>query len=227
MYYTDNLGQVLNPLQNIWYGALGFIPNLIAALAILIIGLIVATGIAALIQKIFEVVKLDDVLKNLGVEAYMKRAGMELKAARFLGQLGFWFFVVSFLLAASEILGLGQLSEFLQQVLSYIPNIFVAVLIMLATVVVANFLRTVVRASVKGARLPAAHFLGSLVWWTIVVFGFLTVLSQLRIAEPIVNTLVSGFITMLALAGGLAFGLGGKEYAGHLINRLREHTETH
>jgi len=88
MYYTDNVGQlVLTPLQNIWYGALGFIPSLIAALAVLIIGLIIATGIAALIQKIFEVINLDDLLKNLGIEAYMKRAGMELKAARFLGQL--------------------------------------------------------------------------------------------------------------------------------------------
>jgi len=225
--YSDGVTQlVLTPIQNIWAGALGFIPSLVAALAILIIGLIVATGIAALIQKIFEVVKLDDLLKNLGVESYFKRAGMELNAARFLGQLGFWFFVIAFLLASSDVLGLEELSQFLTQVLSYIPNIFVAVLIMLATVVVANFLRTLVRASVKGAKLPAAHFLGSLVWWTIVIFGFLTVLSQLNIAASVVNTLVSGFITMLALAGGLAFGLGGKDYAGHMLNRLREHTES-
>ena len=162
----------------------------------------------------------------MGVETYFKRAGIELRAARFLGQLTFWFFVVSFLLAASDILGLSALSGFLKDVLQYIPSIFVAVLIMLASVVLANFLRNVVRASVKSAKLPASHFLGSIVWWTITIFGFLTVLSQLNIAATVVNSIITGFIAMLALAGGLAFGLGGRDYASHLIGRLREHTES-
>ena len=62
-------------------------------------------------------------------------------------------------------------------------------------------------------------------WWAIVLFGFLTALSQLGIAVSIINSLVTGFVAMLALAGGIAFGLGGKDYAGHLIGKLRDHTE--
>ena len=129
------------------------------------------------------------------------------------------------MLAASDILGFYSLSNFLKEVLLYIPNVIVAVLIMLAAVVIANALRHVVRASVKGAQLHASNFLGSLTWWAMVVFGFLAALSQLGIATAIVNSIVTGFVAMLALAGGIAFGLGGKDYAASLVNRLREHTE--
>lgn len=217
-------GFVLSPLQSIWQASAAFIPTLIGALAVLIIGLIVAGGVRAIIQKIFEIVKLDNLLKSLGVESYFKRAGIELRASWFLGQVAFWFLVVSFLLAAADILGLSGLAAFLTDVLNYLPNIFVAALVMLATVVVGNFLRGVVRASAKSARLPASHFVSALVWWTVVLFGFFAALAQLGIATAIVQSVITGFIAMLALAGGLAFGLGGKEYAGHLVEKLREHT---
>ncbi|OGE74647.1 MAG: hypothetical protein A3K06_01515 [Candidatus Doudnabacteria bacterium RIFCSPHIGHO2_01_52_17] len=212
-------------LQNLWIGVVTFLPNLVAALIVFIVGLIVAAGLGALVEKIFEALRLDALLAKLGLNPYFERAGLRLRGARFLGQLVNWFLIIAFLLAVTDILQLTSLSLFLQDVLFYIPNIMVAVLIMLAAVVLANFLRRVVVASVSGAKLHAAHFLGALTWWSVVVFGLLTSLYQLGIAPSIINSLVTGFIAMLALAGGLAFGLGGKEYAGHLVNRLRETTE--
>jgi hypothetical protein len=113
----------------------------------------------------------------------------------------------------------------LQSVLAYLPNVLAAVLIMLASVVLANVLRRFVSASVMSAQLHAAHFLGSLTWWAIVVFGFLTALAQLNIATAIIQSIITGFIAMLALAGGLAFGLGGRDYANHLVNKLKDRTE--
>jgi hypothetical protein len=109
--------------------------------------------------------------------------------------------------------------------LNYLPNVIAAVLIMLAAVVIGGFLRRVVIASVMGAKLNAAHFLGTLVWWMVIVFGFLAALEQLNIAATIIQTIVTGFIAMLALAGGLAFGLGGKDYAHHLLDKLKSRTE--
>jgi hypothetical protein len=133
--------------------------------------------------------------------------------------------VIVSILAASDILGFATLSEFLREVLLYIPNVVVGVLIMLAAIILANFLKDIVKASVKSAKLTGYKFLGSLTWWAITVFGFLAAISQLGIAQDIVNTLVAGFIAMIALAGGLAFGLGGKNYAEYLISRLRDHHE--
>ena len=216
---------VAGSLQNLWYGFINFIPNLIGALVVLIIGLIVAAGLGTLVEKIFEMVHLDGFLDKLGLKPYFDRAGLKLRASYFLGRLVYWFIVIAFLLAVADSLGLYALSGFLTSILNYLPNVIAAVLIMLASVVVAAFLRRTVVASVMGAKLAAPHFLGALVWWTVVVFGFLTALTQLNIAAAIIQTIVTGFIAMLALAGGLAFGLGGRDYAQHLLGKLKDRTE--
>jgi hypothetical protein len=137
---------------------------------------------------------------------------MQLKSARFLGRIFYWFIVTAFLLAVSDSLKLFALSSFLRDVLYYIPNVIVAALILLAAFVVGNFAKKLVTASVMGAKLHSAKFLGAVSWWAIVVFGF--------------QALITGFIAMLALAGGLAFGLGGRDYAAHLIGKLKETTES-
>jgi hypothetical protein len=213
-------------LQNVWTSVVSFLPTLIIAIIVLLIGLFVASVLGSVVEKIFEALKLDTFLsKTLGLGVYFERAGLNLRGAYFLGQLVNWFFIVVFLLAVTDMLGLYAFSNFLKDVLNYIPNIIIAVLVMLAAVVVANFLRKVVSASVMSARLRAPKFLGTLAWWAVVVFGFLTALVQLNVAVSVINTLITGFIAMLALAGGLAFGLGGKGYAEYLVNKLREHTE--
>ncbi len=220
--WTDIL---LASFQNLWVSVADFIPNLVGAIIVFILGLIVAAGLAALVEKIFGSVKLDQFLGKLGITPHFERAGIKLRGSYFLGRLVYWFVVVAFLLAASDILSLTTFSEFLTRVLDYIPNVVAAVLILLASVVIGNFLRHLVAASVMSAKLHAARFLGGLTWWSVVIFGLLAALVQLDIASSIINALVTGLIAMLALAGGLAFGLGGKEYAAHLINEFRETTE--
>lgn len=218
---------VVGSFATLWVGFIEYIPRIVGSLIVLIIGLIVAAGLDALVEKIFESIKLDTFLEKIGLKPIFERAGLKLRGAYFLGKLVYWFVVLGFLLAISDTLGLYALSGFLNSVVNYIPNVIAAVLILLASFVVGHFLRRVVTASVLSARLHAAHFLGTLVWWVVVVFGFLAALSQLNIAAQIVQTLITGFIAMLALAGGLAFGLGGKDYAGHLLNKLKDRTESH
>jgi hypothetical protein len=218
---------VVNSFATLWIGFMEYIPRIIGALVVLIIGLIVAAGLDALVEKVFAVIKFDVFLEKLGLKPIFERSGIKLRGAYFLGKLVYWFVVVAFLLAVSDSLGLYALSGFLVSVLGYLPNIIAAVLILLASIVVGHFLRRIVTASVLSAKLHAAHFLGTLVWWVVVVFGFLAALSQLNIAAVMVQTLVTGFIAMLALAGGLAFGLGGKDYANYLLNRLKDRTEAH
>jgi hypothetical protein len=202
-------------------------PNLIGAFVVLVIGLIVAAGLGALVEKILEGVRLDTLLEKIGLKPIFDRAGLKLRAAYFFGKLVYWFVIIAFLLAVADSLQLYALSEFLTAVLSYLPNVIAAVLIMLAALVVAHFMRKLVTASVMSAKLHSGPFLGTVTWWAIAVFGFLTALAQLNIASTIIQTIVTGFIAMLALAGGLAFGLGGKDYANHLLNKLKDRTETH
>lgn len=216
---------VVSSFQNLWVNAIHVLGNVVGALIIFIIGLIVASGIGALVEKLVGLIRLDSALRSLGLEDYFERGSLKLNSGRFLGRLVYWFLVVVFLLAASDILNFFALSSFLREVVLYVPNVLVASLIMLAAVVVANVMRRVVRSSVKSAKLHSAGFLGSLAWYAIIIFGLLTALSQLGIAVSIINALVTGFVAMLAIAGGLAFGLGGRDYAASLIEKLREHFE--
>ncbi len=224
MFIQDWASLVVNSLQNLWVGLLSTLASIVGALIVLIIGLIVAAGIASLVEKVVNLVKLDKLLVNMGLQEYFDRAGLRLNSGRFFHKIVYWFLVIVFLLAATDILGFYSLSNFLRDVLLYIPNVIVAVLIMLAALIIGHFLRNTVTASVKGARLHGAGFLGSLTWWAVVVFGFLAALSQLGIAVVVVNALVTGFIAMLALAFGLAFGLGGKDQAAQVLSKFREHT---
>jgi hypothetical protein len=211
--------------ENVWSGFINVLLTIIGALLVLIVGLLIASLLGSLVEKIIRLIKLDKFLENLGLKEYVERAGLSLNSGKFFKKLVYWIIVIVFLLAASDILGFYSLSSFLNNVLNYIPNVIVAVLIMLAAFVIAHFLKGLVIASVKASKLHGAGFLGSLTWWSITIFGFLAALSQLGIAVTIINILVTGVIAMLALAFGLAFGLGGKEYAAHIISKLREELE--
>lgn len=211
--------------QQVWTQFIGFVPQLLGALIVFIIGLIVAAGLGALVERLIGMLKLDKALARVGVEQYVERAGLRLNSGRFLGQIVYWFVVITFLLASSDLLGFFALSSFLEQVLLYIPQVVVGVLIMLVTVIVANFLRKVVKASVMSARLHAANFLGAITWYAVIIFGLATALAQLGLDVTILNTVITGVIAMFALAGGIAFGLGGKEYAAHLLERFRGQIE--
>lgn len=209
-------------LIGLWDGAMMFLPTLIGAVIVFIVGLIVAAGLERLVERIIFYAKLDSLLKNIGIEAYVQRAGMKLNSGHFLGKLMYWFVFIAFLLATADILGLSGFSYFLRDVLGYFPHVVVAVLIMLATFIVANFLRNLVKASVASAQLHSGKFLASLTWWAVVIFGLLAALMQLQIAVSVINTLLTGLVAMLALAGGLAFGLGGRDAAARAIEKLKD-----
>ena len=208
-------------LQNLWTGFVMFLPNFLGALVIFFVGLVIAAGLSKIVEKLVDALKLDRLLEQFGLGKILERADLRLDSGRFIGVLVQWFFIVVTLLAVSDILKLEAFSDFLSQVLLYVPNIIIAVLIMLAGVVMAAFLAKLVRASVLAARLHSAHFLGALTKWSVLVFAFLAALSQLGIAGALVNTLIMGFVAMLALAGGLAFGLGGRDVAAAWLEKLR------
>jgi hypothetical protein len=209
-------------LQDVWLQVVGFLPELILAIIVVIIGLIVAAGLGKFIERIFGAIKLDNFLRQVGVEGFLQRGGLRLNSGHFMGQLVYWFFIVAFLLAASDILGFSAFALFLREVLNYIPRVIVAALILLAAFVAGNFVRGLVRTSVMGAKLHSGKTIATVAWWGVVVFGFLAALSQLGVAVQIINTLITGLIAMLALAGGLAFGLGGREQATQWLNRMRD-----
>jgi len=209
-------------LRELWLTVAGFLPDLVGAIIVFIIGLIVAAGLERLVERVIYYLKLDSLLKQVGVEAFLQRGNLRLNAGHFLGKLVYWFFIIVFLLTASDILGFSALSRFLNDVLNYIPSVIVAALILLVALIAAGFLKGLIRASVMGAKLHSGKTLAAIAWWGVVIFGFLTALVQLGVAVQIINTLITGLVAMLALAGGLAFGLGGKDQAGKWLAKMKD-----
>lgn len=216
-------GQVLaESFQNLWVGVIGFVPGLIVAVLIFVIGWIVASIVGRVIAQLIGALKLDMALKSAGLDMVLKRAGMELNSGMFIGGLVQWFIIVVFLIASLQIVGLTQVNEFLRNVvLGYLPNVIVAALILLVAGVVADTMQKVVTNSAKAAQVRSAGLLGGIARWSIWILALITALSQLGIAPQFMQILFTGLVAMLALSGGLAFGLGGKEAAAKYIEHLR------
>jgi len=133
-----------------------------------------------------------------------------------------WFLVLVFLMAATDILQLTQVSAFLNSVILYIPNIVIAVIILSLAFLLGNFVFHIVRSSTKVAGVMSASFLAVIAKWSIIIFGLLAALIQLGIATSLVNTIFFGLVAAFSIAFGLAFGIGGKEEAALLLKKIRE-----
>ncbi len=216
-------GEVLTlSFQNLWVGVINFVPNLIVAIVILVIGWLLGALLGRAVWQVFRSLKVDEALRRAGFEAFVRRGGMDLDSGAFIGALVKWFVIVVFLVAAFDVLGLAQVNVFLQDVvLGYLPLVIVAALVLLVGGVVGDVTGRVVSTAARTANIGSAHFAGAIAKWAIWIFAILVALSQLGIAAAFSQTLFTGLVIAISLALGLSFGLGGQEAAGQFIGRLR------
>ena len=226
--YLDTWNQVLTAsFQNLWIGVVGFVPNLIVAIIVVIIGWAIGSLLGRVISQIIKSLKIDDALSKAGVEEFLARGGVNLNSGNFLGALVKWFIMLVFLIAALDVLNLTQVNEFLRSILDYIPQVVVAVLILLSAGIIGDVLQRIVVSSAMTAGSRSAGFLGSVTKWAIWVFAILVALSQLGIAAVLVHTLFTGFVVAFSLALGLAFGLGGQDAASKVIEKMSKEMAHH
>lgn len=221
MNFVENWGGgFTQSLVGVGHGVLNFLPSFIGAIVIFAIGWILATLIEKLIEALFKSLKVDAALKSAGFEDVVKRAGHNLNSGRFVGALVKWFVIVVFLVASFDVLKLSQVNSFLEGVvLYYLPQVIVAVLVLMVAVVIAEAVQKIVTASARAAHVKSAVLLGTIAKWAIWIFAIIAALSQLGIASALLQTLFMGIVVALALAFGLAFGLGGKEVAGRMLEK--------
>ena len=209
--------------NDVWFTIVQFVPAILAAAIIFVIGWIIGMILARVIEQVVDVLRIDDALKSAGVTEAVKDAGFSLNAGRLLGALVKWFVIVVFLVASLEVLGLVRVTTFLQQVvLLYLPQVIVAVLIIILAAIVADIVRNVVTGSARAAGVKQAAMAGAIAKWAIWIFAVLAALNQLGVAAAFWQTLFTGIVVALSLAFGLAFGLGGKEAAARSIERMRD-----
>src|SRR3989338_8885177 len=193
-----------------------YTPRFIAGLIILLIGMIVSSLLKDTVLLVFKYFSINRWLETLGV---VRENELNIWP-NLLSELVRWTFVFVFLMSAVDTWGIPKVSEVLGELLSFLPNVIMAVIIGWIGLVVARLAFDIVRHSVKGVGGRESLILGNVARYSIVFFTVLIILTQLGVAAELVKILFTGIVGMLALAFGLAFGLGGKEEARVILRSL-------
>lgn len=210
---------IFTALSNAVNLILTFIPKLIGFLIILIVGLIIAALLAKAITFLLRKVGFDRMSNRIGLTRFEQRMGVRMDTAEILGKIVYWFIVLIFLVPAADALGVPAVSNILNELVAYIPNVFVAILVLFLGALAGTVVGDLVRGAVASANIGNPNMFAAIARWAIIAFAALVALEQLKITPDLINELFGAIVLALAIAFGLAFGLGGQEAARRWLAR--------
>ena len=197
---------------------LGAIPKIIGFVVILVIGWIIASLLAKAVAALLRAVKFNDLAQRSGLSGFVQKTGIKTDAAGLVADVAKWFVRLIALVVAFDALGLPAVSQVLQQLLLWLPNLIVALVLLVIAGLAANALHGLVRGATAQAGLGNPDVLANIARIAVWAFAIVVVVNQLGIATTLVNTLFMATVGALALALGLAFGLGGRETAAEIVS---------
>lgn len=209
-------------LQGLWYGFISAVPSILLAIIIFIVGWIIASTLGSLVTSGVDALKLDRLFRNTGTDQALARAGWRLHIGGAIGWLVKWLIILGFFTASVNLLGLDQVTVFLQQIVAYIPQVIIAILILVAGTILADFVRKLISGGASIARVRSARALGTIAYYAIWILTIVTALDKLGIFGYFGQILFTGIVFAVALALAIAFGLGAKDVAGRFVGRLAE-----
>ena len=213
-----NIGETLVASINVGLITLaGFVPKFVLGLIILLVGIIIASILKQVVLELFKALRVESFLKKYGVP----EAKDEFSWSGILAEIVRWFVIIIFLLPTADVWGLPRVDLVLSQVLLYLPNVFVAVILTMVGFVFARLAHDVILASTKGLSAEISRTVATITRWAISTFVILAALNQLGVASDLIRILFTGFVAMLAIAGGIAFGLGGQSSAKDVVEGIR------
>lgn len=198
-------------------GIITFIPKFLGAVLVFVIGILLASWAKRIIEEVLRLGRLEDLSKRSGFATYLARANIRLTASELVGEIVKWVLLLIFFSAAVEILGLTIVSEVLSRLISYIPNVFAAALILGIGVVIANLVDGLVRGAFATINHEAARPVGKLARWVVLIVAFFAAVDQLQVAQTLINTFFQGLTWTLVLIFGLSIGLGAKDLVGKIL----------
>lgn len=217
---------ILASFQEVLTRLIRFIPNLLAAIIIFVIGYFVAILLGKVVDKLLRIIGIQRLAEKAGVDNWLSKINVKLDTSAFLGAVVKWIFYVVTFVAAINILKLTTVSEFLNQAVSYIPSVIAAAAIVLVGGLLANFAGEAIRGILKTTEVEKyASLIANVTKYAIWIFTFIAALVQLGIAKELLTGLVTAVVYALALAFGLSFGLGGKDVATEIINKIKKNLE--
>jgi hypothetical protein len=199
---------------------LSAIPRIIGFVVVLIVGWVISSLLARGVEALLNAVRFNDLARRSGFAEYVYRMGVTDDASRVIANIAKWFVRLITLVVAFDTLGLPAVSGVLQQLLLWLPNLIVALVVLVIGGLAANALSQVVRGATASAGFSNPEILATVTKVAVWGFAMVVALTQLGIATTLINTLVIGLVGALSLATGLAFGLGGRDRAAQLLDTL-------
>jgi hypothetical protein len=195
------------------------LPQIIGALLLLIIGWIIAKVIKNLLVKGLKLIRFSYLTEKAGIEKFLKEGGIKVTAIDIIGTLVYWIVMLLVILATLNSIKLTAASTLFNEIMLFIPNIIVAILILIIGVYLARLISQIITTSLKSMKESTADIIGKISYYAVLVLTVFIILGQLNIATEIVASAFQILFGALCLALGLAFGLGGKEWAADIINK--------
>lgn len=216
----DTVTSVTDAVRDTLSGVVAYIPDLIAAVLVMLVGIIVAWAVKTVIVK---------GLGFLQIKKYTDAAGLnkvitkDVEVVELLGDIAKWIVLLTFLVVALDVAQLSGVNDILKGLLTFVlADVTRAIVVLFIGVVVADLASRVVKATANSIGVRASEVLSDIARWSIIIFAFLAALQQLGIATDLINTLFMGIVALIAIAGGLSFGLGGKDAATDVINAVKK-----
>jgi small-conductance mechanosensitive channel len=209
-------------LTSFWTQLAGFVPQLLAALLLLFVGWIFASLIRTGTVKLLDALKFDDLSQKTGIDAFLKQGNINVSLSRIVASLIYWLFILVMVVMVSNSLGLHAVAELFNRIVLYIPNIVVAILVLVFGVLMARFINRLIFAYLNNMGVEGALTISTIAEYAVIVFVVFVALEQLEIGTQLLTAAFQIGFGAIGLALALAFGLGGREWAAGVIRRMTE-----
>ncbi|MHC4647391.1 MAG: mechanosensitive ion channel family protein [Planctomycetota bacterium] len=221
---TESL--VVEPIREMVTRILGYLPTMLGALVILVVGWIVAKTLRGMVNKLLKATHFDKLADKAGISEILVKGGLKTSAREVLSNLVYWLAIIMVLVMVVNALGLPQASAVLESLFAYIPNVIGALFVLVVGMFLANFVSGIVRTAAGNASLPRPEMFAGVSRWAIIIFAATISLRELGIATLLVTTTFNIVLAGVCLALALAFGLGGREVASKYLDEWQKrHTE--
>jgi hypothetical protein len=195
-----------------------YIPRIVAALLIIAVGSALARFLRSLVVRLVDTLSVSKAIRNTPVEHFFKEGGVTNRVEEVLGTIFYWLVMLVVLYTSVSVLGLTSLSLLFERVLVYLPHILAAILVLFFGILLAGFVESLVKGSIRSMDGRSGRLLGKISSYLVMTIAVLVAVSELGIARDFILILFIGFITTISLGLGLALGLGGKDLVRKLLD---------
>ncbi len=213
---------IVEPVRQMLTKIMAYLPTLLGALIILIVGWIIAKAIRRLVDWLLKVVRFDTLADKAGISAVLRKGDLKISTSQVVSGLVYWLIMIMVLVMTVDALGLPKASDILTSLFAYVPRVIAALLVLVVAMFLASFVSGIVQTAAGNANLPRPEVFAGISRWAIIIFAATIALVELGIAPFLVTTTFNIILGGIVLALALAFGLGGKDAAARYLEELKQ-----